>query len=200
MIETWLYLTGFVISLVVALAGISGPKVLTHPGIFWGIHLFVSPLIYVVDVERDELAFFPLIYWPMTDRQAPLSDAARARINAFMRNGGTVLFDTRDQNLSGIGGVGSGTQTLRSLVQGLKGDPTYLIVEGEDAIGSYGSNAICTHLGCVPISGAGDYGGWFCPCHGSHYDVSGRIRKGPAPLNLEIPPYKFTGDANLLVG
>jgi ubiquinol-cytochrome c reductase iron-sulfur subunit len=48
---------------------------------------------------------------------------------------------------------------------------------------------ICTHLGCVPISGAGDFGGWFCPCHGSHYDISGRIRKGPAPKNLEIPPY-----------
>ena len=59
---------------------------------------------------------------------------------------------------------------------------------------------ICTHLGCVPIAGAGDYNGWFCPCHGSHYDVSGRIRKGPAPLNLEIPPYKFTGDTDLLVG
>lgn len=59
---------------------------------------------------------------------------------------------------------------------------------------------ICTHLGCVPISNAGDYGGWFCPCHGSHYDVSGRIRKGPAPLNLEIPPYKFVGDSQLLIG
>jgi len=59
---------------------------------------------------------------------------------------------------------------------------------------------ICTHLGCVPISGAGEYNGWFCPCHGSHYDVSGRIRKGPAPLNLEIPPYKFTGDAKILIG
>ena len=59
---------------------------------------------------------------------------------------------------------------------------------------------ICTHLGCVPIANAGDYGGWFCPCHGSHYDVSGRIRKGPAPLNLEIPPYKFIDDSNLLVG
>lgn len=57
--------------------------------------------------------------------------------------------------------------------------------------------AICTHLGCVPISGAGDYGGWFCPCHGSHYDGSGRIRKGPAPLNLEIPPYKFEGDSKV---
>jgi ubiquinol-cytochrome c reductase iron-sulfur subunit len=53
---------------------------------------------------------------------------------------------------------------------------------------------ICTHLGCVPISGAGDYGGWFCPCHGSHYDISGRIRKGPAPLNLEIPPYTLAGE------
>jgi ubiquinol-cytochrome c reductase iron-sulfur subunit len=58
---------------------------------------------------------------------------------------------------------------------------------------------VCTHLGCVPISGAGDYGGWFCPCHGSHYDVSGRIRKGPAPLNLEIPPYSFNGNT-LIVG
>jgi ubiquinol-cytochrome c reductase iron-sulfur subunit len=60
--------------------------------------------------------------------------------------------------------------------------------------------AICTHLGCVPISGAGDYGGWFCPCHGSHYDTSGRIRKGPAPLNLEVPPYSFVDDTKILVG
>ena len=59
---------------------------------------------------------------------------------------------------------------------------------------------ICTHLGCVPISGAGEFNGWFCPCHGSHYDVSGRIRKGPAPLNLEVPPYKFTGDTKILIG
>ncbi|MBT3810400.1 MAG: DUF4159 domain-containing protein, partial [Rhodospirillaceae bacterium] len=72
-----------------------------------------------LDVERDELAFFPLIYWPMTERQATLSDGARARINTYLRNGGTILFDTRDQNLSGIGGVGPGTQTLRSLVGGL---------------------------------------------------------------------------------
>lgn len=59
---------------------------------------------------------------------------------------------------------------------------------------------ICTHLGCVPISGAGDYNGWFCPCHGSHYDVSGRIRKGPAPLNLEVPPYKFVDETKILIG
>jgi len=60
--------------------------------------------------------------------------------------------------------------------------------------------AICTHLGCVPISNAGEYGGWFCPCHGSHYDGSGRIRKGPAPLNLEVPPYKFASDDVIVIG
>ena len=53
---------------------------------------------------------------------------------------------------------------------------------------------VCTHLGCVPIPNAGEYQGFFCPCHGSHYDGSGRIRKGPAPANLEIPPYKFIED------
>lgn len=60
---------------------------------------------------------------------------------------------------------------------------------------------VCTHLGCVPIGEAGDFGGWFCPCHGSHYDVSGRIRQGPAPLNLEVPAYEFTeGDAKVVIG
>ena len=59
---------------------------------------------------------------------------------------------------------------------------------------------ICTHLGCVPIGEAGDFGGWFCPCHGSHYDISGRIRKGPAPLNLEVPQYEFEDAETLLVG
>jgi len=59
---------------------------------------------------------------------------------------------------------------------------------------------VCTHLGCVPIAGVGDYGGYYCPCHGSHYDASGRIRKGPAPLNLEIPEYTFTDETTLLVG
>jgi ubiquinol-cytochrome c reductase iron-sulfur subunit len=58
---------------------------------------------------------------------------------------------------------------------------------------------VCTHLGCVPIGEAGDFGGWFCPCHGSHYDISGRIRKGPAPLNLEIPQYQFDEAAGKLV-
>jgi ubiquinol-cytochrome c reductase iron-sulfur subunit len=59
---------------------------------------------------------------------------------------------------------------------------------------------ICSHLGCVPVGSAGDYNGWYCPCHGSHYDISGRIRKGPAPLNLEIPEYKFVGDDKIVIG
>mmetsp|Transcript_63410 Transcript_63410/g.169598 ORF Transcript_63410/g.169598 Transcript_63410/m.169598 type:complete len:258 (+) Transcript_63410:55-828(+) len=60
---------------------------------------------------------------------------------------------------------------------------------------------VCTHLGCVPISNAGEFkGGWFCPCHGSHYDASARIRKGPAPLNLEIPPYEFIGETKVKIG
>jgi len=59
---------------------------------------------------------------------------------------------------------------------------------------------VCTHLGCVPLPGQGEYKGYFCPCHGSHYDGSGRIRKGPAPLNLEIPPYTFVDEDLLVVG
>ena len=59
---------------------------------------------------------------------------------------------------------------------------------------------VCTHLGCVPLGQQGDYGGWFCPCHGSHYDTSGRIRKGPAPANLTVPEYKFLTDTLVRIG
>ncbi len=59
---------------------------------------------------------------------------------------------------------------------------------------------VCTHLGCVPLGEAGEYGGWFCPCHGSHYDTAGRIRKGPAPLNLPVPTYRFVTDDRILIG
>jgi ubiquinol-cytochrome c reductase iron-sulfur subunit len=57
---------------------------------------------------------------------------------------------------------------------------------------------VCTHLGCVPLGDAGDFGGWFCPCHGSHYDTAGRIRKGPAPRNLPIPLARFEGEELIL--
>tara|TARA_B100001123_G_scaffold446213_1_gene599922 strand:- start:122 stop:781 length:660 start_codon:yes stop_codon:yes gene_type:complete len=72
--------------------------------------------------------------------------------------------------------------------------PEWLILEG-----------VCTHLGCVPLGQKttdlkGEYNGWFCPCHGSHYDSSGRIRKGPAPENLAVPPYEFISDTLLKIG
>tara|TARA_Y100000817_G_scaffold141024_1_gene110532 strand:+ start:368 stop:880 length:513 start_codon:yes stop_codon:yes gene_type:complete len=59
---------------------------------------------------------------------------------------------------------------------------------------------ICTHLGCVPLSNKGEYNGWFCPCHGSHYDTSGRIRKGPAPTNMEVPKYEFVDSNTIKIG
>lgn len=67
--------------------------------------------------------------------------------------------------------------------------PEWLIVVG-----------ICTHLGCIPLGKQGDYDGWFCPCHGSVYDTSGRIRKGPAPRNLDVPPYAFLTDTKVKIG
>ncbi|OIQ92395.1 ubiquinol-cytochrome c reductase iron-sulfur subunit [mine drainage metagenome] len=81
-------------------------------------------------------------------------------------------------------------QTDASRVQ----KPEWLIVIG-----------ICTHLGCVPLGQKpadprGEFGGWFCPCHGSQYDTSGRIRKGPAPLNLAVPPYKFLTPTSIRIG
>ena len=68
-------------------------------------------------------------------------------------------------------------------------NPEWLVVVG-----------VCTHLGCVPLPNAGDFNGWYCPCHGSHYDGSGRIRRGPAPLNLEVPEYKFLSESKVLLG
>ena len=72
--------------------------------------------------------------------------------------------------------------------------PEYLVLVG-----------VCTHLGCVPLGQAmhdpkSEFGGWFCPCHGSKYDTSGRVRRGPAPRNLEVPPYVFVGDAEVKIG
>ena len=68
-------------------------------------------------------------------------------------------------------------------------DPEWLVMIG-----------VCTHLGCIPLGEKGEYNGWFCPCHGSHYDTSGRVRKGPAPNNLEIPKYEFVDNNIIKIG
>jgi len=72
--------------------------------------------------------------------------------------------------------------------------PEYLVLVG-----------VCTHLGCVPLGQKdaepkGEFGGWYCPCHGSQYDTSGRIRKGPAPINLEVPAYQYLSDTVVKIG
>jgi len=59
---------------------------------------------------------------------------------------------------------------------------------------------VCTHLGCIPLGNSGPFDGWFCPCHGSSYDTAGRIRQGPAPTNMDIPPYTFTSDTTVRIG
>jgi ubiquinol-cytochrome c reductase iron-sulfur subunit len=91
------------------------------------------------------------------------------------------------QRLNAEGAVGSPAEPDSARVK--EGHAPYLIVVGS-----------CTHLGCIPTFGTGDFGGWFCPCHGSHYDASGRIRKGPAPLNLVVPQYEFTTDTSIRIG
>ncbi|WDI31229.1 ubiquinol-cytochrome c reductase iron-sulfur subunit [Hyphococcus flavus] len=97
----------------------------------------------------------------------------------------------RNANLSG-----SADATDANLTTGASGEakPEWLILVG-----------VCTHLGCIPLGttageNRGEYNGWFCPCHGSHYDLAGRIRKGPAPQNLDVPPYEFITDTVVKIG
>jgi len=103
-------------------------------------------------------------------------------VDDMSRNENNADTDASDENRSTADFAGNNTGE-------------WLIVEG-----------VCTHLGCVPLNDAGDYvgpsgvGGWFCPCHGSHYDTSGRIRRGPAPENLPIPPVEFVDDTTILLG
>ena len=87
----------------------------------------------------------------------------------------------RNENLGDV----DASDTNRSLSE----DGEWLVMMG-----------VCTHLGCVPLGDAGDFGGWFCPCHGSHYDTAGRIRKGPAPTNLPVPPAVFVDDSTIKLG
>ena len=107
--------------------------------------------------------------------------------------GGTTAKDELGNTVTATGWLSTHKEGDRSLVQGLKGDPTYLIVEGEDAIGSYGINAICTHLGCVVPWNSGS-NKFMCPCHGSQYDATGKVVRGPAPLSLALAHVSVDSD------
>ena len=89
--------------------------------------------------------------------------------------------DARNANLSGADAADQN--------RGVAGREEWIIMVG-----------VCTHFGCIPIGEQGDFGGWFCPCHGSHYDTAGRIRKGPAPENLPVPKFTFLTDTTIRIG
>jgi ubiquinol-cytochrome c reductase iron-sulfur subunit len=95
------------------------------------------------------------------------------------------LKDTAARNAN----IGNGLEASDVNRTAGKGKENWLVMVG-----------VCTHLGCIPLGQQGDFGGWFCPCHGSHYDTAGRIRKGPAPENLAIPLYSFISDSVIKIG
>ena len=97
------------------------------------------------------------------------------------------MADLPDQNAlnANIGAEADASDENRSL----SADGKWLVMMG-----------VCTHLGCAPLGDAGDFDGWFCPCHGSHYDAAGRIRKGPAPENLPVPVAAFDDDTTIVLG
>ena len=111
---------------------------------------------------------------------AEIEDARSADLSALPDN------HARNENLGDVDAADEN--------RALGGNPEWLVMMG-----------VCTHLGCVPLGNAGDYsldgvGGWFCPCHGSHYDTSGRIRKGPAPTNLPVPTAEFVDETTVKLG
>ena len=121
-----------------------------------------------VNVERGEIVSI------LGPNGAGKSTAMKAMLGLLNLKSGSIMIDGKDiSNLSPQDRV-------------KEGKDEWLVMVG-----------VCTHLGCVPLKDKGDFNGWFCPCHGSHYDVSGRIRKGPAPTNMEIPKFEFV-DSNII--
>ncbi len=101
---------------------------------------------------------------------------------------GVALDELKDKNARNLN-IDPGAEASDANRSAGEGKENWLVMIGS-----------CTHLGCVPVGTAGDYGGWFCPCHGSHYDTAGRIRKGPAPENLHIMKYEFISDNEIKIG
>ena len=130
-------------------------------------------------------ALYPIVKYFLP----PSSGAAGGGVNAKDELGNDVLASNYLEN------HGAGD---RSLVQGLKGDPTYLVVTDEGALDSYGVNAVCTHLGCVVPWNAGA-NKFMCPCHGSQYDATGKVVRGPAPLSLALAHADVADDNKVIL-
>lgn len=146
--------------------------------------------------------------WPFIDQMNPSADVisrSTVEINiSSIEPGQRVTFRWRGQPIFIDRRIPEVVEEMKAIDLAMLRDPEtdqmrvvhdeWLIVIG-----------VCTHLGCVPLGQGssddrGDWGGWFCPCHGSHYDKSGRIMKGPAPKNLIVPPYEFISDTVVVIG
>ncbi|MDX2212436.1 MAG: cytochrome b6-f complex iron-sulfur subunit [Oculatellaceae cyanobacterium bins.114] len=110
--------------------------------------------------------------------------------------GGVVAKDALGKDIAVSDFLASHAPGERALAQGLKGDPTYIVVESSDAIANYGISAVCTHLGCV-VPWNGNEGKFICPCHGSQYDGTGKVVRGPAPLSLALAHANVTDDGTI---
>ena len=145
------------------------------------------------------------VAWPFIHQMNPSADTLALASTEFalskMQPGQQVVIKWRGKPVFVRNRTPAEIQAARQVSLGELKDPqtdAERVKEGKEqwliVVGS------CTHLGCVPTFKTGDYGGWFCPCHGSHYDTSGRIRKGPAPLNLAVPEYEFLSDTSVQIG
>lgn len=146
-----------------------------------------------------------MIAWPLIDQMNPAGDTLALSSIEFdvskVTEGQQVTIKWRGKPLFVRYRTEAEIQAARTVAESDLKDPESDAARVKDGKAQYlvviGS---CTHLGCVPTFGTGDYGGWFCPCHGSHYDTSGRIRKGPAPTNLAVPEYAYLTDTRIKVG
>ncbi len=154
------------------------------------------------------IAGVALAAWPLVDSMNPAADVlALSSIEADLTPievGQSVVFVWRGKPIF------VRHRTVADITAAVNDDTADLVDPQKDADRVQKTEwlimiGICTHLGCIPLGNKpgepkGDYNGWFCPCHGSHYDTSGRIRKGPAPKNLVIPPYAFIEDTLIKIG
>ena len=144
-------------------------------------------LINTMNPAKDVLA--------LSSTEVDLSPIEEGQALTVMWRGKPVFIKHRTQmEIQEAREVNIGSLKHKDLDETRVQNPNWLVVLG-----------VCTHLGCVPLGQKvgdvkGDFGGWFCPCHGSHYDTSGRIRKGPAPHNLEVPPYEFVSEEIIKIG
>lgn len=155
-------------------------------GVFGGA-IAVWPLINSLNPAKDTMALATV--------EVNISDIPKGSAKTVMWQGKPVFVKHRTEDeIAQAQSVDVGALSDKETDDDRVQRPEWLVAIG-----------VCTHLGCIPTGQKvsetrGDYGGWFCPCHGSHYDTSGRIRKGPAPKNLTVPPYEFINDTTIKIG